>query len=80
MPAPESLARDTRKNLTWRKKTRQRLAARDGWGCRWCKKELNGSTATIDHLKNKSEGGSDKLKNLVLACYSCNSERNNRLK
>jgi 5-methylcytosine-specific restriction endonuclease McrA len=77
MDAPEI---KPRKNKNWRKKTRQRLAARDGWKCHWCPKELNGSTATIDHLKNRSEGGSDKLKNLVLACYGCNTERNNRLK
>lgn len=64
----------------WRIKTRQRLAKRDGLACWWCKKPLTLQAATIDHMKPKSEGGSDLLKNLRLACHPCNTERNQRLK
>jgi hypothetical protein len=31
---------------------------------------------TIDHIHIKSDGGTDDLDNLVLACWDCNTERN----
>jgi 5-methylcytosine-specific restriction endonuclease McrA len=34
--------------------------------------------ATIEHLTPKSQGGTDDLANLVLACKLCNSSRGNR--
>jgi len=35
-------------------------------------------TATLDHLIPRSKGGVFSVKNLVLACYGCNSERGNK--
>lgn len=72
--------KDRHASKSWRRKMRKRLAARDGLKCWWCKKELTLQTATIEHLTPKSEGGQNEMKNLRLACYPCNIERNQRLK
>lgn len=42
-----------------------------------CKFRLN--RATIDHLKEKSQGGADTTENLVASCYPCNSTRSKHL-
>lgn len=38
-----------------------------------------GRRATVDHIRPKSKGGSDKLKNLRAICESCNVKRGNML-
>ena len=62
------------------------LMERDGAICCYCKGPLRISTnyydtlpdrATVDHIIPYSKGGSDALKNTVLACYGCNNNRGN---
>ena len=48
------------------------LMKRDGAACWYCHIPLTIVNATLDHKHPKSKGGSDKLKNLVLACRGCN--------
>ena len=52
--------------------------------CYWCNKPIflcrkreksKPDTATIDHVRPRSLGGTDNLENLVAACYKCNSEK-----
>ena len=54
-----------------------RLIERDGGHCVWCRTQLSHDSphATLDHVRCRSEGGSDALANLVLACAECNSSR-----
>jgi hypothetical protein len=54
-----------------------RLIERDGGHCVWCTTPLSHKSprATIDHVRCRSDGGSDALANLVLACAACNSSR-----
>lgn len=33
---------------------------------------------TVDHIETRKSGGSDDLSNLVLACYCCNTARNEK--
>ena len=40
--------------------------------CRYCDKELDERTATIDHIKPRSRGGTNGKYNLTLACRHCN--------
>lgn len=55
-------------------KRRLALYARDGWRCVYCQKRAK---LTLDHLKPRSLGGSNKNQNLVTACHKCNSLRGN---
>lgn len=67
-----------------------RLIKRDGWKCHWCEGELsfNGYLSnnpdgpwprfpTIDHIIEKSDGGSNQDINCVLSCQPCNNGRSN---
>lgn len=64
-----------------KKAIRRALRARDGNNCFYCKVEFGTATvqsplrATIEHLEPRTNGGSNQLDNLVLACDVCNNRR-----
>jgi len=43
--------------------------------CCWCKKMIPLNAATIEHLKFKFEGGTDRWENIAMACKPCNNNR-----
>lgn len=45
--------------------------------CGYCGKI--GVALTLDHIVPRSRGGTDEPDNLILACWSCNSSKGNRL-
>lgn len=64
---------------------RQRLwVAQDG-KCHYCERETilpkqgmknsGGQLATLDHIITQTEGGTDSLNNMVIACSDCNNKR-----
>ncbi len=55
------------------------LIAKYGYQCFWCSCQLTPETLTIDHYIPLSKGGSNKIKNLRLACASCNNLRDNAM-
>lgn len=55
----------------WRK-IRQRVLDRDQRVCQWCGSE---DANTVDHVIERSMGGSDSEDNLVAACSRCNFSR-----
>lgn len=59
----------------WRK--RQFLA--QGGTCYYCDEPLNGTHNNIDHVVPKSKRGSNHPDNLVLTCWRCNKDKNNKL-
>lgn len=49
------------------------IANRDGsWQCFYCGRWAN----SIDHVTARYHGGTDRIENLVLACWTCNDEKN----
>ncbi|MEA5505946.1 HNH endonuclease [Halotia wernerae UHCC 0503] len=58
---------------------RPHLIAKYGMQCFWCDCKLTTETLTIDHYVPLSRGGSNKIKNLRLACFDCNQGRGNAL-
>lgn len=43
--------------------------------CIYCRKELTPSTVTIDHAFTFAQGGTNEYKNILPACFSCNSRK-----
>jgi CRISPR/Cas system Type II protein with McrA/HNH and RuvC-like nuclease domain len=63
------------------KRRRARIYERDGWRCAYCDQSERPGEAgllSLDHLRPLSRGGSNRTDNLVTACKSCNSARQNR--
>lgn len=77
----EYSARPNRESLTKRLGAAAwRLKARDGHRCAYCRSSeaaeiRQGRSLHLDHLTPKSEGGKDKVDNLILACQRCNDTR-----
>ncbi len=51
------------------------LCVKARWLCHYCGGKLNKKTATEDHAIPCVRGGSDGIKNILLACSSCNSQK-----
>jgi len=60
------------------RENRLKVYERDGYECRYCKKQLTRFTATLDHLTPVSAGGDNSFANMVTACLDCNSRKNAR--
>lgn len=57
---------------------REKVLARDGNLCAYCKREFSDDLPpTFDHVVGLKDGGSDRIENLVLACWPCNNARAN---
>lgn len=63
-----------------RSEKRLAINMRDGMRCVYCLADLHGADPrdiTLDHIVAKVDGGSNAESNLVTACRSCNSARQN---
>jgi len=64
-----------------RPEKRLAIYLRDGFRCGYCWADLHGVQPyeiTLDHLESKSNGGHNDPANLITACKSCNSSRQDR--
>jgi 5-methylcytosine-specific restriction endonuclease McrA len=61
------------KSQKWRDQ-RAYILMRDGYRCAYC----HGPANSVDHVVPRKRNGSDTSENLVAACSSCNSEKNDR--
>jgi hypothetical protein len=43
--------------------------------CKYCFAPLTGSTATADHVRPRSKGGTSMRRNIVAACVECNAAK-----
>lgn len=43
--------------------------------CHWCKRKLTFEESSVDHVIPLSRGGTNHIKNLVIACVECNLKR-----
>jgi 5-methylcytosine-specific restriction endonuclease McrA len=70
--------RTTRMTPKTKHKKREALLARDGDLCYYCERQFSEELPpTFEHLVSLKDGGTDKLENLVLACWPCNNARAN---
>ena len=61
-----------------RPEKRLALYIRDGFQCAYCGSSLKNATpadVTLDHLVPRCAGGNNEATNLITACRSCNSSR-----
>jgi hypothetical protein len=49
------------------------LSARDGWSCFYCGRDIDFSTATVEHIVPVAHDGPTHASNLCLACGNCNA-------
>lgn len=66
-----------RDGVSWDMRDTKKVLARDGHNCRYCGVGCF-EDLTFDHVFPRSRGGSDNHRNLVVACQSCNSRKNDR--
>lgn len=53
---------------------KRRMLKKDPF-CFYCRCDLSGETATVDHVIPLSRGGSNRADNLKLACKGCNQDK-----
>ncbi len=78
MASAKHNARPNRESLSKRLgRVAKLIRERDGHCCRYCgaTEQSSGAHLHLDHLDPKVSGGADVASNLVLACRSCNSRR-----
>lgn len=51
---------------------------RDQFLCAYCNQAVNAANATIDHIVARQHGGDNDDHNLVTACLSCNSAKQDK--
>lgn len=71
---PQVIEKKTRPSKDLSMATRIRILERDGFRCRYCRDRA----ITLDHLKPRSQGGSNEDSNLVACCVPCNSRKGPR--
>lgn len=54
------------------------ILERDNYKCSYCMKELNRDEFYIDHVFPRSKGGHNFRSNLLTACKSCNTKKNDQ--
>lgn len=58
---------------------RRVLYARDGYVCQYCEAKLDRRTATCDHVKPLSRGGTHTWDNVTTACKPCNHRKADKM-
>jgi 5-methylcytosine-specific restriction endonuclease McrA len=58
--------------------SRMNVATRDGFACQYCGQKLPLSKLTYDHVVPRSQGGSTRWENIVMACLACNGRKAHR--
>lgn len=77
---PQTERRENWQGSKWcRRSTRLAIYLRDGLACVYCGTTIeDGAVFGLDHIRPVSKGGTNKSRNLVTACRTCNSSRGNR--
>lgn len=59
------------------KRTRFEIFKRDGFCCIYCNRNPPSVTLQVDHIIPVSKNGTNRMDNLVTACFDCNSGKSN---
>lgn len=58
--------------------SRINIYMRDGWTCQYCKERKQTKDLTFDHVLPRAQGGKTSWTNIVTACRSCNSDKDDK--
>lgn len=58
---------------------RIRLLRQQNFACAYCRRDLSGIAANLEHIVPVNEGGTNNPNNLVMACPSCNKYKRNKV-
>jgi len=58
--------------------SKRNVFSRDGYICQYCRKHLEKSEASVDHIIPSSRGGKTNFDNCVTSCKPCNNKKDNR--
>lgn len=72
---PHQLARRAKQQVKWRRRRRERIFARDGYRCHYCRAPFPYRDLTIDHKVPLYHGGPDTDDNKLTACRPCNRRK-----
>lgn len=54
------------------------LLCRYGHQCQYCHGESGDNILEVEHMHSRRNGGTNRLKNLTIACHTCNHDKNSR--
>lgn len=78
MPAVVRTLRASHPSKKSVKFSRPNVATRDRYRCQYCLNKLAFSEITYDHVMPRSRGGRTTWENVVCACRSCNSKKDDK--
>ncbi len=80
IPVPEVVVLDRYGRVPRRQVpfNRRNLFVRDGSRCQYCRRPLESSEVTVDHVRPRAQGGRSSWENCVLACVACNRRKAHR--
>jgi 5-methylcytosine-specific restriction endonuclease McrA len=78
LPAVVRILRQTGGHKRGVKFSKVNVAARDKYRCQYCLARLPLSKITYDHVFPRSRGGETTWDNVVCACSTCNSKKDNK--
>lgn len=58
--------------------SRENVYARDRGRCQYCARQVPRTEATFDHVVPRSQGGTTRWENIVIACAPCNQRKGGR--
>ncbi|MEL7370103.1 MAG: HNH endonuclease [Myxococcota bacterium] len=58
--------------------SRENVYARDKGRCQYCREKITRAEATYDHVIPRSQGGTTRWDNIVIACLPCNQKKGGR--
>lgn len=78
LPAVVRLRKNTRKTKLGVKFSRVNVYTRDKFTCQYCRKKCPMRALSYDHVVPRSAGGKTVWENIVTACKTCNSIKDNK--
>ena len=75
MENPDISGVEYQQGTLWGYEVREYLLYKYGHQCQYCHGESGDKVLEVEHKKSRANGGSSRIKNLILACHTCNQDK-----